>query len=132
MFTRLKYRILGSTEEVTTCHCCGRENLKKTVALDDYEGNVTYYGETCAAKAMEMKVTEFKKEYTSSVKQLQQEKETFINTHPLMKAIDEEVNEINKQGIPFKQRIELGLTKKWAEMKKQVNAELDQKFSLIS
>jgi hypothetical protein len=132
MFKRLKYRILGSTNDVTTCECCGRDNLKKTVALDDYEGNVTYYGETCAAKAMGMKVTEFKKEYTNSVKQLQEEKQKFINTHPLTKEIDAEVSEVNKQGIPFKQRIELGLTKKWAEMKKQVYAELDQKFSLIS
>jgi hypothetical protein len=131
MFTRMKFRILGSTNDVTTCECCGRTDLKKTVALDDYEGNIIYLGETCAAKAMEMKVNEFKKVYTSELAQLRNEKEKFINTHPLTKAISKEVTELNNKGIPFKQRMELGYIKKWAEMTNKVHAELDPKYSLI-
>jgi hypothetical protein len=51
-----RYRILGTTDDVTTCDCCGRENLKKTVALAalDADGNeigTVYYGVDCAAKA---------------------------------------------------------------------------------
>lgn len=52
------FKILGLTDEITTCDCCGRVNLKATVALDrcDVEGNETgdivHYGRDCAAKAI--------------------------------------------------------------------------------
>lgn len=51
-------RILGITDEINVCECCGRVNLKCTVALDrcDGEGNATgdivHYGRDCAAKAI--------------------------------------------------------------------------------
>lgn len=51
-------RVMGITDDVTTCECCGRVNLKCTVALDkcDAEGNTTgevvHYGRDCASKAL--------------------------------------------------------------------------------
>jgi len=45
---------LGITDEVTTCECCGKSNLKRTVALDN-GGGVVYYGTSCAARALGMK-----------------------------------------------------------------------------
>lgn len=45
------YTVLGTTDTITTCECCGREELKKTVALRDDSGEITYFGVTCAAKA---------------------------------------------------------------------------------
>lgn len=44
-------KILGITDEVTVCGCCGKSNLKKTVALD-FDGDVRYYGTDCAAKTL--------------------------------------------------------------------------------
>ena len=44
-------KFLGTTDTVVTCECCGRTNLKKTVALDDGFG-VRYYGTACAARAL--------------------------------------------------------------------------------
>lgn len=43
-------RILGISDEVTTCDHCGKENLRRTVALD-FGGETSFYGTTCAAKA---------------------------------------------------------------------------------
>lgn len=43
-------KIIGISEEVTTCECCGRSNLKRTVVLD-LDGAVRYFGCDCAAKA---------------------------------------------------------------------------------
>lgn len=53
----ITYRIKGITDDVTTCECCGRRNLKRTVALayvdaDNLEGGVSYYGTGCAATFM--------------------------------------------------------------------------------
>jgi len=44
---------LGTTSDVETCDCCGRTNLKKTIALmvNDFP---VYYGSECAARALGM------------------------------------------------------------------------------
>jgi len=44
-------KVLGINNEVTTCECCGRTNLKRTVVLATAGGEVRY-GTECAAKAM--------------------------------------------------------------------------------
>ncbi|MET9819589.1 hypothetical protein [Streptomyces sp. NPDC006355] len=52
------FRVKGTTGDVTTCDCCNRRGLRKTVVLmpvdaDGMEdGEVTYYGTGCAAKAL--------------------------------------------------------------------------------
>jgi GNAT superfamily N-acetyltransferase len=43
-------RYLGTTDDVTSCDCCGRRDLKSTVALEDAHGNVMHYGTVCAAR----------------------------------------------------------------------------------
>ncbi len=53
---RKVFRVLGTTDEVTTCDLCGRPELKGTVRLAelDADGNVegiVYYGSSCGAKA---------------------------------------------------------------------------------
>lgn len=50
------FKVLGTTDEVTTCEYCGRPELKGTVVLDilDVDGNsegTAYYGTGCAATA---------------------------------------------------------------------------------
>jgi hypothetical protein len=43
--------ILGTTDEVTTCDCCLREDLTKTVALS-IDGETMFLGVICAARKM--------------------------------------------------------------------------------
>lgn len=50
------YRVLGTTDDVTTCEICGREELKGTIVLGvlDADGNVEaeiYAGSSCGARA---------------------------------------------------------------------------------
>jgi len=42
------YRILGINDDVTTCECCGKANLKCTVVMTNGEGEV-HFGRDCAA-----------------------------------------------------------------------------------
>ena len=56
MTATMTYRIKGTTDDVTTCGQCGREDLKSTVVMaildaDSNEEDVTYMGSDCAAKA---------------------------------------------------------------------------------
>jgi len=46
-----RYRILGVNDDITTCECCGKTNLKCTVVLTDGEHELAY-GRDCAAKAI--------------------------------------------------------------------------------
>lgn len=45
-------KFLGNTDDVTTCECCGKQNLKSTVALSINDADPVYYGVTCAARAL--------------------------------------------------------------------------------
>lgn len=45
------YRILGINDDVTTCECCGRAGLKKTVVLESDE-KIVHFGSDCAANAL--------------------------------------------------------------------------------
>lgn len=44
-------KILGITDEVNTCECCGRTDLKSTVVLD-LDGAVAHFGSECAARRL--------------------------------------------------------------------------------
>ena len=43
-------KMLGINDEVTTCECCGKTNLKKTVVLS-IDGAQVHYGTQCASRA---------------------------------------------------------------------------------
>ena len=48
-------KIIGITNDVTTCDCCGRSDLKKTVVLENSATYIVHYGVGCAAQALKMK-----------------------------------------------------------------------------
>jgi hypothetical protein len=48
----MNFKVLGTTQDITSCDCCGRINLNKTVALE-IEGVLKFMGTTCAANAVE-------------------------------------------------------------------------------
>jgi hypothetical protein len=52
-------RFLGTTDDVTTCECCGRTSLKHTVALlAEGACDPMFYGVVCAAKALRVSAKE--------------------------------------------------------------------------
>ena len=68
-----KFKVLGINTDVTKCECCGKENLKKTVAILDRDHEViNYFGVNCAAavdKYDTLKAAaEAKKEINAAVK----------------------------------------------------------------
>ena len=52
--------ILGTDDTVTTCDCCGKKNLKKTVIVD-IDGEVLHYGSVCATRWTGLSSKEIKK-----------------------------------------------------------------------
>lgn len=56
----VKNKVLGYTEEITACDCCGKTNLKGTYAIETPEGEIKYYGSTCAFKAYNLTTKQLK------------------------------------------------------------------------
>lgn len=52
--------VLGFTDEITTCACCGKTGLRGTYAVE-IDGTVTYFGSTCAFKKHGVSKEETKK-----------------------------------------------------------------------
>lgn len=60
MTTVAAYKFLGITDEVTTCDCCGRVDLKATTVLERAEdGVIVHFGSQCGARALGWKVKDF-------------------------------------------------------------------------
>lgn len=43
-------KALYITDEINTCDCCGRTDLKATLAMQLNDGGILHYGRTCAAR----------------------------------------------------------------------------------
>lgn len=56
--TDRRLTFLGTTDEVTTCECCGKQGLKCTVAVSLESGDALYFGVTCAARALSCKAVD--------------------------------------------------------------------------
>lgn len=54
-------KVLGTTDDCTTCECCGRENLKSTVVLSIDGGDPVHYGCDCAAREIGRSAAEIRK-----------------------------------------------------------------------
>lgn len=66
----IEKKILGFTEEITVCDCCGKADLKGTYAID-WEGTIAYYGSVCAFKVHGATIEEqkeVKKAYSKRMK----------------------------------------------------------------
>jgi len=57
------FKIIGFTDKVNECDCCGRTDLKGTYCIS-IDGSEFYYGSSCAAKRGVNKV-ELKKELST-------------------------------------------------------------------
>jgi hypothetical protein len=60
--TKMLVKFMGTTDDVTTCDCCGRSNLKSTVALSIDEADPVYFGVACAAHALKRTAKEVRAE----------------------------------------------------------------------
>jgi hypothetical protein len=66
MSNMTKYTVAGTTDENTTCDCCGKSNLKMTVVLRDEDGEFHFFGRSCAARATGWKSAYLSREILSA------------------------------------------------------------------
>ena len=87
-------KALYITDEIDTCDCCGRTDLKATVAMQLNNGGILYYGRTCAAR-------------NSGKDQRQIRQEITDNRQALIDAAHSELQETPAMQAWYTKRIEL-------------------------
>lgn len=65
-----KFVVLGSTDEVNTCDCCGKHPLKATwaVEMEGGNGDIQYYGSTCVTRNTGKTIKEVRSEAAAAYK----------------------------------------------------------------
>jgi hypothetical protein len=120
------YRVIGTTDESTECDLCGKVELKATVMLVpiDAEGNadgdVCYFGTSCAAKAAGWTVREVR----AGIKRAAAEKLTAERARRIAereaetKAYNAWVAETYGTGAPLKDAVQKhGVAGLWAQFR---------------
>ena len=93
-----EFKIIGFTDKVNECDCCGKTELKGTYCIY-IDGNEFYYGSTCASNTIKVSSDDIKKE----VKKIELEKS--INEMVLNAKFEYQQNKV------FKLAIKKGITK---------------------
>jgi hypothetical protein len=120
------YRVIGTTDESTECDLCGRVELKCTVMLvpldadGNADGEVTYFGRSCASKAAGWTV----RELNANIKRAAVEKQTaernarIAQREAETKAYNAWVAETYGTGAPLKDAIQKhGVAGLWAQFR---------------
>lgn len=112
-------KLLGFTEEITQCGCCGKSELKGTYAFETSSG-IQYYGSTCAKK-YGYSGTSIRKDATKAKKE---------RYYKMMAEYDKAVEELQKEYYHidiFTQRAEEIRT----EMRR-IKSEIENKYKIAS
>lgn len=57
--------IIGFTDSINECDCCGKTGLKGTYVMTNEDGVELYYGTTCGARSASVSVVELKEKVKS-------------------------------------------------------------------
>lgn len=132
MIDNKQYQFIGSTDTVTQCGCCGKENLKKTIVLQNVEsGDFVYYGSTCGARALGWAVKAFNaaaKSADVAARNARQDRAHRINQaveqHPEIKRLRAITHQQMSERLPFAERRENMLAA--LELHRTLTAEFEQ------
>jgi hypothetical protein len=126
------YTFIGTTDEVTTCGCCGRSDLKGTIVLQAVDGGeFVFFGSTCGEKAQGWTV----KDFNAAAKQADDDRKAAIKAfefnHPLTKVINDEIAAANDHTprMPYADRRVWMI--RWQELRTQIAADSADKFAIV-
>lgn len=81
-------RIIGFTDSINVCECCGKANLKGTYCIE-LDGEELYYGSTCAFKNHGLSIDEQKELKTKFTKAQKNQKLYDLHIKPLKEKLSE-------------------------------------------
>jgi len=125
-------RLLGIVDYMNTCDCCGRTDLKCTVAFDTDDG-IVYYGRTCATSWYKKSTKEINTELKAIKKQAYQEADALWQLDSARIEYKNLLARLNDgPTMSFIERMEIvePVSKRASERKKEIIAEVTKKYFL--
>lgn len=131
------YKWVGVSDEVTTCEACGKPDLKKTIALENKDGNISYFGCCCAAQVMGWSHAETKKRQDQEVRRLAREAKeqkkqilkqarSAYRNNPRIREVEQEICTYNRDMIPPGERP----IKSWCDTEKEVKTLISLQYGV--
>lgn len=99
-------KLLGITDQFNTCDCCGKTDLKCTVAFQQEDGSIVYYGRICATRWYSKPQKEINKELKSIREQANKKANELWRIDPLRKEMEDLLIRLNNgPKISFEDRM---------------------------
>ena len=99
------YKTLAIVDDVHTCDCCGKSNLKSTIAMQRDDGEVLHFGSVCATRHSGREAKVIRKEAATALQQRNDEATAQVRSHRAFSAYQSKMAEAHAMklvGVPFK------------------------------
>ncbi len=98
-------KILGTNDDEHKCCLCGKVELKRVVWIEHNDGQVAWYGTTCACKVLKMEAAELCKQLKAGKEKSTKERDAFLL--PFKHASNAACIEAHSdRSVPLKQRLQ--------------------------
>jgi hypothetical protein len=94
------YKTLAIVDDVNTCDCCGKTNLKLTVAMERDDGEVLHFGSVCATRHSGRDIAAIKSEAHNVYAAKTAEARAEFDRHPARIAYEVKIMQAIRAGIP--------------------------------
>ncbi len=98
------YKTLAIVNDVHTCDCCGKSNLKSTVAMEREDGDILHFGSVCATHHSGREAKVIRKEAATELQLRKAAATRQVREHPTFDAYQVKLNEarlLNLCGAAF-------------------------------
>ena len=128
-------KLLGITDCVNECDCCGKTDLKCTVAFRTEDCQIVYYGRTCATNHYRQPAKAINSELRAIAETARSEAKKEYKNHSAVIALSNIIDELNKgPRLEFTQRMEMIRPHSEAELlaRKEIEEKYCAKYFLKS
>lgn len=94
------FKTLAIVDDVHTCDCCGKTNLKSTVAMEGEDGEIVHFGSVCATRHSGRDSATIKNEAREAYAAKTAVARAEYERHPARIAYETRIMQANRERIP--------------------------------
>lgn len=98
-------KLLGITDQINTCDCCGKTDLKCTVAFQKEDLTIVYYGRICAQHWSGKSQKDINKEFKTIKEKASYEADATLRSDPCYLEYEAILNRLNSEKVEFRFRM---------------------------
>lgn len=120
-------RLLGITDSVNECDCCGKTDLKCTVAFETTDLQIVYFGRVCATKHYNRQTKEINRELKTIAEIARSQAANEYRNHEATVALRRLIAELNDgPRLTFEQRLQI--IQPYCDAESKARKAIEQKY----